>query len=526
MGEWLKAYFEQLTELWSKLNKRAKLVISIGVAAVFVTLLFIIFWGSGSMQYQTLFSQLQPQDADAIIKKLEEDGRSYSLVDNGTTIMVPADVVHKVRLEMAGAGLPSQGVVGFEIFDESSFGRTDFERQVNFYRAVGGELSRSIQVMDGVEYARVQVSAPRESLFIEDEEPAEASVLLRLAPEFILRDSQIKAIINLVASSVQGLSPERVTLVDSSGNLYYSNFEDEEPTSSEQAQSNFDIERQFERGLRNDLRAMLSRIMGPNNYTVQVKASLNFDQRQVESKEYYPVVNDEGIIRSQQQETENYQGGVGAEGVPGTASNDPRYEIIEEGAEAGSYGSSRIITNYEINEKIERHVYAPGDVERLAVAVVVNKVMEPEEVETLENVIRAAVNYDNQRGDNITVTGLQFDDSLEQEITAAAAMAESQEKRRLYIYSGLIAFIFIILLIMFIILRKSMAPAEEEVIPGRAVDYLVGEEEDEEEDEIDISTSLSEEEKRRQKLRKTIADIITDRPEEVAQLLKSWLLEE
>src|SRR5690554_2687352 len=192
---------------------------------------------------------------------------------------------------------------------------------------------------------------------------------------------------------------------------------------------------------------MLSRIMGPNNYTVQVKASLNFDQRQVESKEYYPVVNDQGIIRSQQQEIENYQGEVGAEGVPGTASNDPRYEIIEEGAEAGSYGSSRSITNYEINEKIERHVYAPGDVERLAVAVVVNKVMEPEEVESLENVIRAAVNYDNERGDNITVTGLQFDDSLEQEIMAASAMAYSQEKRRLYIYSGLIICIFNIILI-------------------------------------------------------------------------------
>src|SRR5690554_6349053 len=107
MGEWLKAYFEQLKELWDKLNRRAKLVIAIGVAAVFVTLLFIIFWGSGGMQYLTLFSQLQPQDADELIKNLEADGTLYSLADNGATIMVPADVVHKTRHDMARAGLPS-----------------------------------------------------------------------------------------------------------------------------------------------------------------------------------------------------------------------------------------------------------------------------------------------------------------------------------------------------------------------------------------------------------------------------------
>jgi flagellar M-ring protein FliF len=523
MGDWLKAYIEQLKDLWNNLNNRAKLVIGLGVVGVFFVLVFIIIWSGSNIHYQTLFSQLQPRDADAIIKRLDEEGIPYRLTDDGQTIMVSSDIVHKTRLEMAGVGLPSQGVVGFEIFDQSSFGTTDFERKVNFYRALSGELSRSIQAMDGVDYARVQITAPKESLFIEEEEPAEASVLLRLASGFRLDQIQIRAITNLVASSVQGLTPDRVTVVDTAGNLYTRNFNDNNLLTGQLALNHFEIERQFEEGLKSDLRSMLTKILGPDNYTVQVKVSLNFDQREVESKEYYPVVGEEGIVRSRQEQVETYQGEDGSGGVPGTTSNTPRYEIIENTGESGTYESSNIVTNYEINEKIERHVYAPGEVERIAVAVVINEAMDQENLDKIEQIVRTAINYNSDRGDNVTVTGLPFDDTLEREMTAAVASAESARRTQTYIYAGLIGLIFIILFSVFMVLRKTTEPVGEDIVPGKAVDYLV---EDEIEKEVAVTAAVSEQDLRRQKLRETIADIVTEKPEEVAQLLKSWLLDE
>ncbi len=523
MGNWFKSYIEQIKKLWGSLNKRAKLVISLGIVVVIVVFIFIIAW-SGSTNYQTLFSQLQPRDADSIIKRLDEEGIPYRLTDNGQTIMVSSDIVHKIRLEMAGAGLPSQGIVGFEIFDQSNFGTTDFERRVNFYRALGGELSRSIQTMNGVEYARVQITAPRESLFVEEEEPAEASVLLKLVPGFRLEQNQVQAITNLVASSVQGLTPGKVTIVDTAGNMFTGNFDEQSLITSQLALNNFGIERQFEEGLETDLRSMLTKILGPNNFTVQVKASINFDQRQVESKEYYPVVGEEGIIRSRQEQLENYQGNVTPGGVPGTTSNDPnpRYEIIDNN-EGGNYESSNTISNYEINEKIEQHLYAPGNVERLAVAVVINRTMVQEELDKIEQVVRTAINYNGDRGDNVTVTGLLFDDTLDKEMAAAMASAEMASRRTTYVHAGLIGFIFIILLIMFMIFRKNTEPVGEDVVTGKAVDYLI---KDEMEEEAAATGPLTEQDIRRRKLREKVAETVAEKPEEVAQLLKSWLVDD
>ena len=250
----LSEYFGELQEVWTNLNKRARLVIIVGVISVLVGLILLITLGRDT-EYQVLFSQLEPQDANEIVENLEEDGIPYQLTDGGTTIQVPEDYLHQTRLRMAGEGLPGQGMVGFEVFDESQFGTTDFERQINYYRALGGELSRSIQSMAAIDFARVQVSAPEDSLFIEDQEPAKASVLLEQAPGVSLSDSQVRAISNLVASGVQGLDPENVTIVDSSGALLTPDqgqgFEESEPGID--YAENFQFQRQFERGLRSDL---------------------------------------------------------------------------------------------------------------------------------------------------------------------------------------------------------------------------------------------------------------------------------
>ncbi|MFW6238037.1 MAG: flagellar basal-body MS-ring/collar protein FliF, partial [Halanaerobiales bacterium] len=329
MGEWIQQYFEQLHSLWEDLDRKAKVIIAASLVCVLFALGFLIFGGRGG-DYQPLFNQLESRDASEIVNILEEEGISHKLRNDGTTIEVPSEEVHETRLMLAGEGLPSRGIVGFEIFDESQFGTTDFERRVNFYRALGGELSRSIQNMGPVEYSRVQVSPPEESLFSQEEKAAEASVLLQLRPGYELNNSQVDAIRNLVASSVQDLRSEDVTVVDSAGNLLSSGL-DEEEDSQTMSMNQFEIQNSFERGLREDLDTMLSRVLGPENFSVQVNARLNFDERQVESESYSPVVDDQGVVRSQQESDETYQGSATEEsGEPGTESNIPQYQEEEE----------------------------------------------------------------------------------------------------------------------------------------------------------------------------------------------------
>ena len=522
MGEWLQKYITQLKELWENLNNRAKIIIGVLGVAMIVAFVFLIMAGSSS-NFKPLFGDLSSQDANAIVERLEEQNINYKLADNGSTILVPENKVHEVRLDMAGEGLPDQGMVGFEIFDQTNFGTTDFERQVNFYRALGGEMSRTIQNMDIIEYARVQVTAPQESLYIEEEKPSEASVLLGIKQGYNISQNEIAAISNLVAGGVQGLSTDNVTIVDTNGNLLSDTSGDSGINSTEMTSNQFQMQRDFENRLKSDLRSMLIKVLGPGNFTVQVNAQLNFDQRVTESKSYSPVVDDEGIVRSQESEQVSQEGQTGvAEGAPGVEENVPQeatqYQGEDGETQSSSYESSSTVTNYEINEKIETHKYAPGDVEQLSVSVILNNEQDEETVENIRSAVQAAIGYQEERDDQVSVTSMQFDESLEEEASQAQMAAQAENRRQMYIYGGLIAFILLALIATFFILRRS---TEEEYETGQQVDMMVGEEEPPSPEE-----ELSEEEKERRRMKEEIEELVNDRPGEIAQLLKSWLEQE
>ncbi|MFW5999114.1 MAG: flagellar basal-body MS-ring/collar protein FliF [Halanaerobiaceae bacterium] len=520
MAEWIRQYFDQLYSLWDNLDRKAKVIIAASLVSVLFALGFLIFSGRGS-EYQPLFNQLNSRDAGEIVDVLEEEEVPHQLSNDGSTIEVPSEDVHRTRLMVAGEGLPAQGVVGFEIFDESQFGTTDFERRVNFYRAIGGELSRSIQNMGPVEYSRVQISPPEESLFSQEEKAAEASVLLQLRSGYELEKSQVKAIRNLVASSVQDLRAKDVTVVDSGGNLLSAGLdedEDEQFSSTNQ----FEVQRSFEQGLKEDLETMLSRVLGPENFSIQINARLNFDEREVETESYSPEEDDEGIARSRQEKTESYRDSDAEEGgAPGTESNIPQYQEDEEQElEDGEYTKSDITTNYEIDKKIEKQAYAPGELQRLSVSVIVSDSVSGDDREVLEDSVQAAVGYSEDRGDRISVTSMEFDDSLEQEIEAARSASEEAQMRKNYLYGGLIAFVALVLAGTILFLSRRSSGEEEE--RGREVDMVVEGEQAEE----TTGPALSEEEKKRMELKEKLQKQISEQPEEVAQLVKSWLMEE
>ncbi|MGM0370437.1 MAG: flagellar basal-body MS-ring/collar protein FliF, partial [Bacillota bacterium] len=217
----LKNQFLQLSE---GLSRKAKIIIGVSTIIAFLGLLILVNWASRP-DYTVLFNNLSSKDAGNIVDILEEKQTDYQLEENGSKVLVPKNKVHKLRLDLASEGLPSGGVTGFEIFDQTQIGSTNFEQKVNYHRALSGELTRTIQQMGNVSYAKVQVTPSEDSIYKDKAKPAKASVMLRLDQYQKLETSQVRSIANLVASSVEGLDPEKVTIVDTAGNLLSSKLE-------------------------------------------------------------------------------------------------------------------------------------------------------------------------------------------------------------------------------------------------------------------------------------------------------------
>ncbi|HKL13228.1 MAG TPA: flagellar basal-body MS-ring/collar protein FliF [Halanaerobiales bacterium] len=527
MWDSLTDYIEKLKELWDNLDGQAKIVIGAGTILMLAVFGYLIVTGNSTV-YTPLYTDVVQEDAGKIVNSLKEKNIPYRLTNNGSTIEVPEAQVHQARIDLASEGLPHQGVVGFEIFDQSSFGTTDFERKVNYYRAVGGELSRSIKVMRGVEYAKVQITAPKDSLYLDEQQSASASVLLQLNSGYRMSSAQVNSITSLVASSVQDMTPNNVTVIDTGGNLLSAESNGNN-MNSQVSQENMEIQNNFENGLEKDLQRLLTKVLGPNNFSVNVSAKLNFDQREVESTTYTPIADGEGIIRSEEviEETNDVTSNNNG-GAAGTESNIPEYQAEGNAAQSSQSEKSNTVTNYEINQKIERQVYAGGGVERLTVSVMVDGEQEPALLNKIEESVQTAIGYNPERGDQVSVNSFNFDNSLEQEIAQAKEAEASAERNRMYIYGGLIVLIIIILSLIIFFVRRSMSSktAEQTVQRGQMVDYQAGQGGRAEESEEFSRPSLSEEERKKKQLTEDLEDIVSDQPEDVAKLLKNWLMED
>jgi flagellar M-ring protein FliF len=512
MAEFLAKYKEEIQNTWQKLNKNIQILIIVLTVLMAGAFGYLIFRGA-STNYQPLFTNLSTDDTAAIVERLDENNVDYQLGGNGNTVLVPESEIYRLRLDMAAAGLPDQGVVGFEIFDNSEFGTTEFERRVNYYRALGGELSRSIQSISGIEFSRVQITPPEESLFLEEEKSATASVMVKLEPGYNMSAERVNAVQNLVASGVQDLPLSEVTIVDTNGNLL------SQPSGSDNNQwsdpQNFAMQQEFESALKNDLNSLLTKVLGPNNFAVQVNANLNFDQRQAESKTYSPVIDESGIVRSEEINTESQENGVSG-GAPGTDANIPQYQGEGTG-ENSSYERENTITNYEINERIEQHVYAPGEVERLSVSVIIDQETEEETINQIRNAVSAAIGYDEQRGDVLNISSMAFDDSLEQAAQEAMLAEEEAARRQMYIYGGLILLVLLLTSALIIYLYRKKPAADR----GSKIDLSV----EEDEEEINLFEPDADQRKRA-KVKNELENMIHSDPENAAKLIRSWLIDE
>jgi flagellar M-ring protein FliF len=368
-------------------------------------------------QLVPLFTDLSLDDSGSIIKDLERQGVTYEIGHNGTTIMVPRESVGRLRMKLAEAGLPKGGGVGYEIFDKSdALGATTFIQNINHLRALEGELARTIRSLDRVEAARVHLVLPERQLFSRDKVDASASIVLKV--NGTLQPAQVRAIRHLVASAVNGLKPERVSVIDESGKLLADGAGDDNTLSGASAD-----ERKvaYENRLRKEVENIVGSVVGPGRARVQITADFDVNRITQTSDKYDP---DGRVMRSSQTREEQSSTGSGPNGSVSVGNELPGASKTSGGngpSPRDQNSKSEEIVNYEISRTTKTEVIEAGRVNRISAAVLVDgtyskndkgetvyKPRAKEELDRIAALVRSAIGFDAKRGDQLEVVNLRF----------------------------------------------------------------------------------------------------------------------
>jgi flagellar M-ring protein FliF len=388
------------------LSPRQRRLIFIGVP-LFLTVSYIGLRVYDRIDYAPLFSNLSPQDGAAIVKELEAAKIPHIISGSGTVIQVPSGLVYSTRLKLAGKGVPAGGTIGFEIFEKTPFGVSEFTQQVNYLRALQGELSRTINSLSAVHSSRVHLALPSRSAFLMQEDKPSASVVVDLKPGYHLSPDQVQGIINLVASSVPKLSAERVTVIDSSGRP----LKDLLPVAANtEAEKLNQLKLKHEQELERRIETMLDPVLGTGKVVVRANVQINPQETHMTKEQFDP---ENRVVRSQRQAIDDH--GVAGGGVPGVQSNIPGGDGGRSSSESGSKRSSEMVT-YEVGRTTSRIMEPRGQVQKLSVAVLVDGTYEQgkylprnkNELEVIKGMVKRAVGFDAARGDEIEVANVPF----------------------------------------------------------------------------------------------------------------------
>jgi flagellar M-ring protein FliF len=389
----------------SFLSPQQKRLIFIGLPLL-GSIAYVAFFIFDRMNYGPLYTNISPQDGAAIVKELEAEKIPYGISSGGSVIEVPRGLIYQTRIKLAGKNVPAGGAVGFEIFEKTPFGISEFTQQVNYLRALQGELSRSINSIAAIQSSRVHLAIPSRSNFLGPEEKPSASVVVDLRPGFHLSPDQVQGIINLVASSVPKLSAEKVTVIDSSGRPLKEIIPVAATTEAERL-NQFKIK--YEQELERRIETMLDPVLGPGKIVVRSNALVNLQETQMMKEEFDP---DNRVVRSQRRTVDD--SGVKPGGAPGVQSNIPGGEATKT-ADSSSKRSSETVT-YEVGRTTSRISEPRGQVQKISVAVLVDGKYEKdkyisrtaEEMEVIKGMVKRAVGFDPERGDEIEVANVPF----------------------------------------------------------------------------------------------------------------------
>lgn len=436
--------FPALARGFLQLSNARKIGLGIGVAAV-AAILWVLYLYSSAPEYRVLFANVSDKDGGAVIAALSQLNVPYRMADGGGAILVPAGMVYETRLKLASQGLPRGGGVGFELLETQKFGVSQFVEQVNYQRAIEGELARTIQSIAVVQSARVHLAIPKPTVFVRENQKPSASVLVTLYPGRTLDAAQVTGMVNLISSSVPELSSRNVTVVDQAGNLLSG------PTGDNAGRTALDASQlkylhQVEAAIAARVESILRPIVGAENVRAQVAANLDFSETEQTSESFKPNANPrDQAIRSQQSNESNSTTPQAAQGVPGALSNQPPGAASaplvtpQPGQLPGNQppppatsSQKEQTVNFEVDKTIRHTKGEVGSIRRLSVAVVVNYrrvgegakgKLEPlaeQEIVQITDLAREAMGFSKDRGDTLNVVNAPF--RITEAEAAAAAL--------------------------------------------------------------------------------------------------------
>ncbi|KMY85948.1 Flagellar M-ring protein FliF [Candidatus Paraburkholderia calva] len=407
-------------------NPRVPLIIAMAILVAVVA--GLVMW-SRQPDYRVLFSNLSDRDGGAIVTALQQGNIPYKFSDGGA-ILVPAEQVHETRLRLAAQGLPKSGSVGFELMDNQKFGISQFAEQVNYQRALEGELEKTISSISSVKSARVHLAIPKPAVFVRDKELPTASVMVELYPGRVLDEGQVSAITHMVASGVADMPVKNVTILDQDGNLLTNASAGDAPGLDA---SQLKYVQQIEHNTQKRIDAILSPLLGSGNAHSQVSADIDFSKLEQTAESYGPNANPQNTaIRSQQSSTSSETSGSGVGGVPGALSNQPP-QLASAPIDGAASGAKPVptnerkdtTTNYEVDRTVRHYEQAVGGIKRLSVAVVVNyekKVdakgnvtmtpMSADKLAQVQQLVKDAMGFDEKRGDSVNVVNSAFNSDV------------------------------------------------------------------------------------------------------------------
>ncbi len=475
---------EQIKQRFLALPTHQRLLAGALAGAGVLALAFFLFL-SGPGDQGVLFANLSQEDAAAIIAKLKGKKVPYRLEAGGTTILVPKSEVYELRLFLASEGMPKGGGVGFEIFDRQNLGVTDFVQRLNYQRALQGELARTLAGIPEIAEARVHIVTPKESLFLEDQQKATASVAVKLRPGRSLSPLQIDGIVHLVASAVPGLNAAQVTVVDLDGRILSRAPEQLSPDGLSSGQMSF--QRQVEEGYERKLQSLFDKLVGPRKSVIRVAADLDFQKIDVREETFTP---NKELVRSEQKTLERSTRAGEGSGNPesrfdlnrGTITAPPPGKgpppltppaPVRPAAGSGLERQSEV-RNYEINRVLRQVVEQPGKIKRLSLAVVVDGIYKdkgqtfaprsPEELRQFANLAKKAVGFDAERGDQLEISCAPLAAQLPEGVTAAAPGGGWGEGLGFSLKLGLV--ILLVLFGLMLVLRRRRLPGRPPLLEG------------------------------------------------------------
>jgi flagellar M-ring protein FliF len=413
---------DQFTRLFTSLTIKQRVSLLLAAVLVIALLVSLSHW-TRERDFRPLYTGLSQEDAGAVLAKVRENGSEFRLSEEGTTVLVPSAKVAELRLQLAAAGVPKSGRIGFELFDKTNFGTSDFAEQVNYHRALEGELERSVMSLSVVEQARVHVTFPKDSVFLESKQPAKASVLVKLRPGGKLSPQNVAAICQLTASAVEGLAPEAVSLVDMQGNLLNRPRQQPSPDDPAASEANLEYRQKIERDLVLKINSTLEPLLGADKFRANALVECDFTSGDQSEETFDPTKS----VMVSSQKTEEISGANLASGVPGTASNLPR-PASRPGSGASGVTRRTESIGYQSSRTV-RHVKLPeGTIKKISVSLIVDhsvrwegagakakKIVEPpspEKLKSIHDLVAGVIGFSQERGDQLIVESLPFESTI------------------------------------------------------------------------------------------------------------------